>query len=383
MASAPFIPVIPAGGAGTRLWPLSRRRRPKFLLDPTGAGRSLLQQTLDRLVPLADGPPIVVTGAGHAEEVAEQLGGAARVLSESEPRSSMPAIALAAAVVEREDPEAVIGSFPADHLIDDVAAFAASVATARRAAEAGDLVTLGITPTRPATGFGYIECASGRGPAAGRPGTPSADAALPVTRFVEKPDPERARQFLATGRFFWNAGMFLARARVLLDALAEQLPPLAAGVREIAAAHGSPEYEQQLARTWPRLTAIAIDHALAEPLAADGRVVVVPAGFTWDDVGDFAAQARQLREARPVRGGVRSVGTDDSDARVLGAATVQAISPRATVYGSTHRHVALVGLEGISVVDTEDVLLVLADDRAQDLAALVRDLERTGPEHLL
>ena len=383
MASAPFIPVIPAGGAGTRLWPLSRRRRPKFLLDPTGVGRSLLQQTVDRLGPLADGRPIVVTGAGHTAEVGEQLGGAACVLSEPEPRNSMPAIAWAAAVVEREDPDAVIGSFAADHLIGDEEAFAETVTAARRAAEAGHLVTLGISPTHPATGFGYVECASGYEPAVGRPGTPSADGALPVTRFVEKPDPERARQFLASGRFFWNAGMFLARARVLLDALAEQLPPLAAGVREIAAAHGSPEYEQLIARVWPRLTAIAIDHALAEPLAADGRVVVVPAGFAWDDVGDFAALARQLREEHPEAGGARSVGTDDSDARALGTATVQAISSRATVYGSTHRHIALVGLEGISVVDTEDVLLVLADDRAQDLAALVRDLERTGPEHLL
>src|SRR5690625_4343885 len=164
----------------------------------------------------------------------------------------MPAIAWAAAVVEREDPDAVIGSFAADHLIGGEEAFAETVTAARRAAEAGHLVTLGISPTHPATGFGYVECASGYEPAVGRPGTPSADGALPVTRFVEKPDPERARQFLASGRFFWNARMFLARARVLLDALAEQLPPLAAGVREIAAAHGSPEYEQLIARVWPR-----------------------------------------------------------------------------------------------------------------------------------
>src|SRR5690625_6232929 len=119
MASAPFIPVIPAGGAGTRLWPLSRRRRPNYSLCPTGLGRSLLQQTVERLGPLPDGRPIVFTGAGHTAEVGEQLGGAACVLSEPEPRNSMPAIAWAAAVVEREDPDAVIGSFAADHLIGD------------------------------------------------------------------------------------------------------------------------------------------------------------------------------------------------------------------------------------------------------------------------
>lgn len=394
MPTAPFIPVIPAGGAGTRLWPLSRRDRPKFLLDLTGAGRSLLQQTVDRLAPLADCPPIVVTGAAHAAAVGEQVQGRARVLGEPEPRNSMPAIALAAAFVEREEPTAVIGSFAADHLIGDTAAFAEAVAAARGAAELGYLVTLGVTPTHPATGFGYIEQSA-------RPGSTAltTTGARPVARFVEKPDPVRAEQFLATGRFFWNAGMFIARVDVLLDALAEQLPPLAAGVRAIAAASGSAEYEQVLAQTWPRLTAIAIDHALAEPLAADGRVAVVPAGFDWDDVGDFEALARQLRTAEggTSRDSVRradgadsarrvdsaaSAGGDASDVQVVGPGTVQAVSSRATVYGSTHRHVALVGLEGISVVDTEDVLLVLADGRAQDLAALVRGLDESGHGHL-
>ena len=380
MPTAPFIPVIPAGGAGTRLWPLSRRDRPKFLLDPTGAGRSLLQQTLDRLAPLADSPPIVVTGAAHSAAVGEQVQGRARVLGEPEPRNSMPAIALAAALLEREEPTAVIGSFAADHLIGDTAAFAEAVAAARGAAELGYLVTLGVAPNRPATGFGYIEQSP-------QPGNPAlvATGARPVARFVEKPDRERAEQLLATGRFSWNAGMFIARVEVLLGALAEQLPPLAAGVRAIAAAHGSPEYERVLAETWPRLTAIAIDHALAEPLAADGRVAVVPASFDWDDVGDFAALARQLRAAA---GGARAgrENSDDSsegsDVRVMGPGTVQAVSSRATVYGSSHRHVALVGLEGISVVDTEDVLLVLADDRAQDLAAVVRGLDESGHGHL-
>lgn len=378
MATAPFIPVIPAGGAGTRLWPLSRRHRPKFLLDLTGSGRSLLQQTLDRLVPLADAPPIVVTGAEHARQVRDQLGDAALVLSEPEPRNSMPAIAVAAAVVERWDPGAVIGSFAADHLIDNTDAFAEAVTTARRAAELGYLATLGVTPTSAATGFGYIETAAEQGPLAEL----SASGALPVSRFVEKPDRQRAEQFLATGRFYWNAGMFLARARVLLDALAMQLPPLAAGARELAAAHGSAEFDEATARIWPHLTAIAIDHALAEPLAAAGRVAVVPAGFEWDDVGDFAALARQLREKRPAASSTRDDDTGGSDVRVLGSVDVRSASSRATVYGSTHRHIALVGLEGISIVDTEDALLVLADDRAQDLAALVRGLDGTGWEHL-
>lgn len=374
MPEAPFVPVIPAGGAGTRLWPLSRRARPKFLLDLTGSGASLLQQTVRRLAPLADRPPIIVTGDDHALAVQEQLDEMdssspvawARIVAEPSPRNSMPAIALAAALVEHEEPDAVIGSFAADHLISAPEDFARDVATARRVAELGYLVTLGIRPTSPATGFGYIEQASAEQHPAGS-GTDAAAVralgALPVSRFVEKPDRDTAERFVAAETFFWNAGMFLVRARVLLDELALQIPGLARGVREIAAASGTAKYDEALARIWPGLTSIAIDHALAEPLAAAGRVAVVPASFGWDDVGDFAALARQLREWGP--------GADAADVRVLGTSTVDAIGSAATVYGSTDRHIALVGLQGISIVDTEDALLVLADDHAQDLTRLV------------
>ncbi|MDN5686929.1 MAG: mannose-1-phosphate guanylyltransferase [Brachybacterium sp.] len=406
MPEAPFVPVIPAGGAGTRLWPLSRRAHPKFLLDLTGSGRSLLQQTLARLAPLADRAPIIVTGVEHAEAVTAQAEGLAgpraRVLAEPSPRDSMPAIALAAALVEREEPEAVIGSFAADHLIGDEEAFARAVSTARRAAELGYLVTLGVTPTRPATGFGYIEQGAGErstaGTTGGAAGTATAaegdggaaatalDAvgARPVARFVEKPDRERAEQFLAAGTFSWNAGIFVAGARVLLDELAAQIPSLARGVREIAAAHGTARHQEVLERTWPQLTRIAVDHALAEPLAAAGKVALVPADFAWDDVGDFAALARQLRTSPPV--GSAGTGEPDEDpagdVQVLGTADVGAVSSTATVYGSRDRPIALVGLEGISIVDTEDVLLVLADDRAQDLTRLVAGLDGTGHGHL-
>ena len=199
---------------------------------------------------------------------------------------------------------------------------------------------------------------------------------------MEKPERERAERFLTTGRFLWNAGMFVVRASVLLDELAAQIPPLARGAREIAAAHGTPEQAEVLERVWPHLTAIAIDHALAEPLAAAGRVAVVPSSFGWDDVGDFAALARQLRE-RPAPAGVEgSEGRGGGDVRVLGSAAVDAVSSRATVYGATDRHIALVGLDGISIVDTEDALLVLADEQAQDLSALVARLERRGLGHL-
>lgn len=384
MSQASFVPVIPAGGAGTRLWPLSRRARPKFLLDPTGSGESLLQRTVARLAPLADRSALVVTGAAHEEAVRAQLAGAdgpgARVVAEPSPRNSMPAIALAAALVELEEPDAVIGSFAADHLIEDQEGFAAAVGRARAAAELGYLVTLGIEPTHPATGFGYIRSVgsvSAQDAEAVRPEATSETAALAdvgarlVERFVEKPDRARAEQFLAAGDVFWNAGMFVVRARVLLDALAERIPDLADGAREIAAAHGTVQHREVLERTWPRMTAIAIDHALAEPLAAEGRVAVVPAAFDWDDVGDFAALAQQLRR-----------GEAAADVRVVGGASVDAVSSRATVYGATDRHIALVGLEGISIVDTEDALLVLADEQAQELSEIVRRLGEHGLDHL-
>ncbi|MBB5830873.1 mannose-1-phosphate guanylyltransferase [Brachybacterium aquaticum] len=417
MPKDPFVPVVPAGGSGTRLWPLSRRARPKFLLDLTGEGASLLQRTLARLAPLADRAPIVVTGRAHTDEVRAQLGagdGAAdgdassaadggalpvRVLAEPSARNSMPAIALAAALVEKEEPRAVIGSFAADHLIEDQEGFARAVAAARDAAELGYLVTLGIEPTSPSTGFGYIEAAGEEavGEEAAEEGTAEQRAAQalrdvgarPVVRFVEKPDLETAERFVAAG-LRWNAGMFVVRASVLLDELAAQIPGLAAGAREIAAAHGTPAEQETLERVWPQLTAIAIDHALAEPLAAQGKVAMVPAAFDWDDVGDFAALARQLR-ARDAREGAASKaaadgpdepsgggGADGSDVRVVGSATIDALSSRATVYGATHRYIALVGLEGISIVDTEDALLVLADDRAQELQTLVGRLDEKG-----
>ena len=373
MPDAPFVPVVPAGGSGTRLWPLSRRDRPKFLLDLIGQGRSLLQLTLDRLAPLADRPSIVVTGRAHVAAVREQLDGDVRVLAEPSARNSMPAIALAAAHVERELPDAVIGSFAADHLIEDEAAFARAVTAAREAAELGLLVTLGIAPTSPSTGFGYIESAGEREADPALAARLRAVGAEPVVRFVEKPDRERAEAFVAAG-LRWNAGMFVVRASVLLDELAVQIPGLAAGAREIAAAHGGAEEQEVLERVWPTMTAIAIDHALAEPLAAQGRVAVVPAEFDWDDVGDFAALARQLRERK---GEVRR-GEDGTEVHVVGSASVDALSSRATVYGSTNRHIALVGLEGVSIVDTEDALLVLADEKAQALQQLVGRLDEQG-----
>jgi len=349
--------VVPAGGAGTRLWPLSRAGSPKFLHDLTGSGRTLLQATHDRLAPLVGDRVLVVTGVAHQDAVRRQLHAvpADQVVAEPSPRDSMAAIGLAAAIVERKDPDALIGSFAADHVITDADGFRACVSEAAEVARTGLLVTIGIEPDRPSTGFGYIHLGDAL------PGFPTARA---VEEFVEKPDAERATAYVASGDYRWNAGMFVARANVLLDLLAVEHPDLAAGVRAIAAD------PTQLEETWPDLTKIAIDHAVAEPAAAAGRVAVVPGAFGWEDVGDYAALADLL----PATGsGVKVLGEADD---------VLAVDSTGLVVAQGGRTVAVLGLEDVVVVDTGDAVLVTTRARAQDVKSVVEALKASGRTEL-
>jgi len=358
-----FWAIVPAGGAGTRLWPLSRRRRPKFLHDLTGTGRTLLQATWDRLSPLAGERVVVVTGAAHAAAVAEQLPGleSGLLLAEPSPRDSMPAIAWAAAVVAARDPEAVIGSFAADHVITAVEAFHAAVAEAVAVARTGRLVTLGITPTSASSAFGYIR----EGMPLAVAGAPSARA---VAEFVEKPDPQTAARYLQTGEYRWNAGMFVVQARVLLELLRQGHPGLAAGAERVAADPGA------LDEVWPTLTKIAIDHAVAEPAAAAGQVAVVPATFGWDDIGDVDSLAGLL----PAQADGSAAGV-----AVLGdAGRVVALDSTGLVVAESGRVVTLVGCADLVVVDTPDAVLVVPRSRAQDVKGLVDQLTAAGHDAL-
>ncbi|MFW5469322.1 mannose-1-phosphate guanylyltransferase [Knoellia sp. CPCC 206435] len=350
---AGFWAVVPAGGAGTRLWPLSRASHPKFLHDLTGSGRSLLQETLDRVTPLAHERVVVVTGASHAEAVRAQLPALRedQVLAEPAPRDSMAAIGLAAAFIEARDPDAVLGSFAADHVIPDAGAFHRCVTEAVDVARDGLVVTIGIEPAYPATGFGYIQTGSA---IAGAP------TARRVRQFVEKPDVRRATAYLATGEFRWNAGMFVVKARVLLDLLHRWHPELADGVRAIAADPG------RLDEVWPTLEKIAIDHAVAEPAADIGVVAVVPGDFAWDDIGDFSS----LAELLPV---------PESGPRVLGdAALVHSVDSTGLVSPRGGRPIAVVGLEDVVVVDSGDAVLVTTRERAQDVKQVVEQLRALG-----
>ena len=351
--------VVPAGGAGTRLWPLSRAANPKFLLDLTGGGRTLIQATVDRLAPLVGERVVVVTGAAHEDAVRRQLPHLDRVVAEPSPRDSMAAIGLAAAQLELEDPDALVGSFAADHVITGDAAFADAVREAAEVAAGGWLVTIGIEPTHPATGFGYIRSGEPLGTPHGRPGT-----ARVVAEFVEKPDARRAADYVRSGEYRWNAGMFIVRAATLLDLLAENHPDLAAGLREIAADRAL------LHQRWPELTRIAIDHAVAEPAAAAGRVATVPGRFGWEDLGDFASLAAMTVP-------------DDQGVRVLGdAGLVVSEDASGLVVPAAGRTIAVVGLDDVVVVDTGDALLVTSSARAQEVKGVVETLKRSGRDTL-
>ena len=366
-----FWAVIPAGGSGTRLWPLSRAQRPKFLLPLLG-NRSLLQQTADRLSPLADPTrTMVVCGPSHAAAVARQLPSVpeGQLIVEPAPRGSLPAIALATALIARIDPDAIVGAFAADHDVADPATLLMAVQTASLAAKAGRLVTIGIEPTRPETGYGYIErtgevvAHSDRSAEPPSPGT-----AYAAARFHEKPDLERATAYVETGRYLWNASMFIFTAGTLMTNLERYQPELFAAVNRIADAWDTPDREPVMAEVWSALQVMNIDEGIMEPAAADGTVAVVPADFGWSDVGDWHGLGELIEHdglGNSVRGDFLQLETRDS-----------------VVWSETGRVVALIGMENVVVVDTEDALLVIDRSRAQDVRKVVDELKAQARHEL-
>jgi mannose-1-phosphate guanylyltransferase len=364
-----FFCIIPAGGVGSRLWPLSRADAPKFLHDLTGSGKTLLRATFDRLLPVAGpGRIMVVTGRAHRAAVEAQIPELddASIVLEADPRDSTVAIALAAAILQRRSPDAIIGSFAADHVIDDERAFRRAVAEAVAAARAGRIATIGITPTEPAVGFGYIHA----GEPAAIDGAPNAAV---VREFVEKPSAAVARRYVESGDYLWNAGMFIARADVLLEELALEEPQLAAQIAELAAVWDEPARRgPAVDRIWPELKKIAIDYSIAEPAAARGRLVVIPGDFDWDDVGDFHAVARLHNNGR--RGRLAILGT---------AGTVLADSASGIVVSQSNRIISVVGIQDVVIVDTPDALLVTTTDNAQRVKQVVDAVRRSGNTDVL
>ncbi|WP_051130840.1 mannose-1-phosphate guanylyltransferase [Nesterenkonia alba] len=363
-----FHVVIPAGGVGTRLWPLSRADAPKFLHDLTGSGTTLIRSTYERLLPLAQHRVMVVTGQKHSVAVTAQIPELAPddLVLEPEPKDSAAAIGLAAAILHARDPETIMGSFAADQVIHPVAPFQQAVAEAVATAAAGKIVTIGIRPSHASTAFGYIRQGE-RLEVAGAP------RAHHVIEFVEKPQAAVAAQYLASGDYLWNAGMFVAPVKLLLDHLQAAQPQLYTGLSQIAAAWDTEDRQDVLMKVWPELPKTAIDYAVAEPAAAAGDVAVIPGEFTWDDVGDFAAIAR-LNPAHAQEG-----------MTVLGERKARVYSEDATgvVVADTNRVVALIGVENIVVVDTEDALLVTTTDHAQNVKKAVEALKEKGDNDVL
>ena len=362
-----FIAVIPAGGVGTRLWPLSRAAAPKFLHDLTGSGSTLLRATYDRLEPLAGSRVLVVTGTAHREAVCRQLPEVAEadLVLENEPKDSGAAIGLAAAILYARDPDTIMGSFAADQVISPDELFQDAVREAIHTAATGKIVTIGIKPTHPSTGFGYIRA----GDKLSVPGAPSAHT---VVEFVEKPSEEVAQQYLDSGEYVWNAGMFVAPVSLMLKHLEANQPELFAGLQEIAKAWDTPLRDEVTSRVWPTLPKIAIDYAVAEPAAAAGDVAVVPGTFGWDDVGDFASVGR-LNSAKEV-----------DDVTVIGeGARVFTENASGVVVTDTKRVIALIGIKDVVIVDTPDALLVTTKANSQRVKAAVDALKASGDTDVL
>jgi mannose-1-phosphate guanylyltransferase len=362
MSSPPAVhALVLAGGAGTRFWPASRSLRPKQLLPLLGAD-PLILETVRRVLPLVGGLDRVLVASGRhlAGPTAAILADLppANLLVEPTPRNTAPAIGWAAARVARTDPGAVLMVLPSDHHIADVAGFRAVLAAAVTSAAGGVITTIGIHPTHPETGYGYIEL----------DGDPAGTVPVPVRRFVEKPDRARAETFVQSGRYLWNAGMFFFRAGDMMDALRAHQPELAAGVAAIAAA-GDPGSEASLAaldRIFPTLPAVSIDHGVMEH---HGSLAVIPGDFGWSDLGSW--QSAWELAGKDEHGNAAPAGTILVDAR-----NNQVVDLRERA--AHGRVIALVGVEDLCVVETDDALLVVPRSRAQDVKYVVAALKARG-----
>ena len=355
--------VILAGGGGTRLWPLSRTQYPKQFLSLLGE-HTLLQQTVLRLGESVPPQRVwIVTGKEQQYVVQSQLSTlpgmserSAHVVVEPMGRNTAAAIGLAAVHLQQVDPEAVMVVLPADHWIERKAAFVSLVQSSARLAEQGMLVTLGIIPDRPETGYGYIK----RGEQFSGPQL--ASETYHVERFVEKPPLQTAQEYVASGTYYWNAGIFLWRASAILQEIATYMPALHTGLMEIADSLASNKADEVVAAIYPRLESVSIDYGVLEK---SSRIVVVPANIGWSDLGEWTA--------------IHRLSPQDARGNTISDNVLDLESENSFVY-SSRRPIAAIGLKNLIVVDSDDALLVCDRDRVQEVKTVVQQLQTQGAE---
>jgi mannose-1-phosphate guanylyltransferase len=354
-------PVIMAGGSGTRFWPLSRKNRPKQFL-PLVSDRPLIFDTAARLPPLASlKETYVVCGKAHAATVAKVLKGmpANHLLVEPVARNTAPAIGLASVVIAHHDPNGIIVVLPSDQAVQNDRSFREALKKAAEVAQAGALVTLGIKPTRPEIGYGYIQVGD---PLEGHPGVHR------VKSFAEKPELPRAQQYFASKEYFWNAGIFLFRADVMLKEIQTHLPELATGLDALAKVVGTRRFTSTLNKVFPKLPSISIDYGVMEKAQ---NIAVVPADVGWSDVGSFGA----LPEVRGQHA--------DAEGNITEGQTYLVGARNCVVLGKSARPLAVVGVEDLVVVDAGDAILVCPKDKSQEVRKIVEALDRAGKKKFL
>jgi len=368
MAKASFYPIVLAGGRGTRFWPLSRKTKAKQLLALDHPKKTMLQQTVERLAGVAPEKRIwVITNEDLRPAILKQLRNVPKKQVVAEPigRNTAPAIGLAAFILLREDPKAVLGLFPSDQVIADEKKFRKNVEKAvRLAAEGENIVVMGIQPTRPDTGYGYVEA-----------GSDGKDGSLRVRRFREKPDAATAREFLNAGNYFWNSGMFIWSAETVANALREHLPTTVPHLEEIAEAYGTRKFEKVFAKLYPKCDNISVDYAIAEPRSAKGeaasRIFCIPSDFGWNDLGSWNA----LFEHR--------AGKHKDTANVIQGDETFTLNASGNFIHAPGKFVAAVGVDNIVVVDTGDALLITTREASQDVGKVVKHLDENKVKKLV
>ena len=374
--SPSFAAIVLAGGSGTRFWPRSRRARAKQVLQLDGEG-TMIQSTLARLKGLAAGSDVwVITNDLLAATIAEQLPDVLedRLLREPAARNTAPACALVAFLLEKTAPDTVLGVFPSDHVIGDPERFRLVLRAGIQVASTGRrMVVIGVPPTRPETGYGYIELGAASAPV--RVG-PECISLSRVRRFTEKPDLQRARHFVRAGNFVWNSGMFLWSAATLAGAIREHKPEMAALLEQIGDAWGTPAFEETFGRLYPECESVSIDYAVLEPRSAKGEaesgLFCLPGDFAWNDLGSWAALYEHMAEDGEVQ-----------KSNVLEAQHGVEITSSGCYVFAPGKAVALVGVKDLVVVQTEDALLITTREGSQDVGGVVAELKKAGRVDLI